>query len=170
MLGVFFLLASAGKDSPDNIYWSEDYKLDWKDFKGEPRFDYKDISALTSSGIVHYKGCKDGKINYKVRAYFEKQESWVKEEARTEHHLIHEQIHFDITELYARKLRKLLSDNAFKCGQEIEFEEAINNFIEIWHNEQKAFDMLTNHSLDRAAQKKWFYKIEMELSLLADYK
>jgi len=170
MLGVLSILFSSGKDSPDNIYWSEDYKLDWTDFKGEPRFENQQISALTSSGIVHYKGCKDGKIDYNVRAYFEKQESWVKEEARTEHHLIHEQIHFDITELYARKLRKLLADNSFACGQEVQFEAAINNFIQIWHNEQREFDKHTQHSLDRYAQKEWFHKIEMELSLLDDYK
>ena len=170
MFATLFTLLSSNKDSADTIIWSEDYRLDWQDFKGQPRFEYQDISALTSSGIVHYKGCKEGKINYKVQAYFEKQESWVKEEARTEHHLIHEQIHFDITELYARKLRKLLADNDFKCGEEIEFEQAINNFIEIWHNEQKVFDLRTKHSLDKAAQKEWYYKIAMELSLLDDYK
>jgi len=171
LLGVCsIILFSAGKESTDNIYWSEDYKLDWTDFKGQPAFENQQISALTSSGIVHYKGCKEGKIDYNVKAYFEKQESWVKEEARTEHHLIHEQIHFDITELYARKLRKLLADNAFKCGQEHQFEAAINNFIEIWHNEQRSFDKNTRHSLDRNAQKEWFHKIEMELSLLDDYK
>ncbi len=167
---MLFLLMTSGKDSGDHIYWTEDYRLDWEDFKGEPRFENNDISALTSSGIVHYKGCKDGKINYKVEAYFEKRESWVKEEARTEHHLIHEQLHFDITELYARKLRKLLADNQFKCGQEIAFEAAISGFIENWHNEQRAFDVLTKHSLNKEAQQEWYYKIAMELSLLDDYK
>ncbi|MFK7809479.1 MAG: hypothetical protein AB8F74_16870 [Saprospiraceae bacterium] len=165
-----FLLFTSGKDTPDTIYWSENERLEWEDFEGEPRHDYKGISALTSSGIVHYKGCKNGRINYKVRAYFEKEESWVKEEARTTHHLRHEQIHFDITELYARKLRKILSDRDFKCEEEAAFEECVNNFVENWHYDQQSFDLHSRHSLDKAAQREWFYKIEMELSLLNEYK
>ena len=62
MAGLFLLFSSV-TDSPDTIYWSEIDRLEWADFEGAPRFDYKDISALTSSGIVHYQGCKDGKIN-----------------------------------------------------------------------------------------------------------
>ncbi len=164
------LLFTSGKDSPDTIYWSENDPLEWTDFKGHPRFEYTSVSALTSSGIVHYKGCKDGLINYKVRAYFEKEKSWVKEEARTDHHLQHEQIHFDITELYARKLRKILADRQFKCGEEAVFEETVSAFIENWHHDQKAYDLHSRHSLDKIAQKQWFYRIEMELSLLNDFK
>jgi len=168
VLTGLFLLFTSGKDTPDTIYWSESDGLEWDDFEGQPRHDYADVSALTSSGIVHYKGCKDGKINYKVRAYFEKEESWVKEEARTEHHLRHEQIHFDITELYARKLRKILSDRSFKCEQEAAFEECVNNFVANWHSEQQSFDAHSRHSLNKDAQQEWYYRIEMELSLLND--
>jgi hypothetical protein len=165
-----FLLFTSGKDNPDTIYWSESDRLVWDDFEGQPRHDYKGVSALTSSGIVHYKGCKNGKINYKVRAYFEKEESWVKEEARTGHHLIHEQIHFDITELYARKLRKVLSDRSFNCNEEIAFEECVNTFVDNWHHDQQSFDLHSRHSLDKDAQKEWYYRVEMELSLLDDFK
>lgn len=169
LIGLFILFTS-GKDTPDTIYWSENDRLEWDDFEGKPRHDYQGVSALTSSGIVHYKGCKDGKINYKVRAYFEKEESWVKEEAMTTHHLIHEQIHFDITELYARKLRKVLADRSFKCEEEAAFEECVKNFVDTWHNDQQSFDFHSRHSLNKSAQKEWFYRIEMELSLLSEYK
>jgi hypothetical protein len=157
-------------DSPDIIYWSEHSRLTWDDFQATPRFDYENISALTSSGIVHYTGCNSGEITYKVRAYFEKHESWVKEEALTTHHLTHEQIHFDITELYARKLRKLLNEQKFLCGQEVEFEQFIKNALDGWQHEQQNFDIITRHSLDADNQKEWFYKIEMELSLLDEFK
>ena len=92
ILGLFILMIGISAESEDVIYWTPDYRLTWDDFEGEPRYDYESISALTSSGIIHYKGCKNGEIIYKVQAYFEKDESWVKEEARTAYHLTHEQI------------------------------------------------------------------------------
>ncbi len=166
LLGLFMIIFASSADSNDVIYWSSDYRLTWDDFTGEPRFDYEAISALTSSGIIHYKGCKDGKITFKVQAYFEKDQSWVKEEALTDHHLIHEQIHFDITELAARRLRKSLKERKFKCGEEVEFETFVNSFIDNWRTEQNAFDLMSRHSLDKEQQEEWFYKIAMELSLL----
>ena len=166
LLGLFMLIFLTSADTNKIIYWSPDYRLNWKDFQGKPRFDYESISALTSSGIIHYKGCKDGEITFKVQAYFEKDESWVKNEARTQHHLTHEQIHFDITELAARRLRKSLKERKFKCGEEVEFEQFVHSFIENWRTEQNAFDLMSRHSLDKEQQEIWFYKIEMELSLL----
>jgi len=168
LLGLFMLVLGTSADSNEIIYWSPNYKLDWNDFKGQPRFDYQSISALTSSGIVHYKGCKDGEITFKVQAYFEKDESWVKDEARTEHHLSHEQIHFDITELAARRLRKSLKERRFQCGEEAEFETFVSSYLDNWRSEQKAFDLMTRHSLDKEQQDEWFYKINMELSLLKE--
>jgi len=168
LLGLFIILFGTSADSNDVIYWSSDYRLTWDDFEGEPRFDYESISALTSSGIIHYKGCKDEEITFKVQAYFEKDKSWVKEEALTDHHLIHEQIHFDITELATRRLRKSLKERRFKCGEELEFENFVSAFIDNWRMEQNAFDLMSRHSLDKEQQKEWFYKIAMELSLLEE--
>jgi hypothetical protein len=54
LLGLSIILFGTSTDSDDVIYWSSDYKLTWDDFEGEPRFDYESISALTSSGIIHY--------------------------------------------------------------------------------------------------------------------
>lgn len=166
---AFFLLTLMGNREPEIIYWSDDYKLSWDDFKGHPRYDYKAIDALTSSGIIDYKGCKDGFINYKIKAYFERENSWVKEEAHTDYHLAHEQLHFDITELYARKLRKLLAHRGFKCGEETAFEDFIQANLETWHVEQKNYDIHTRHSLDTDRQREWFYRIKIELDLLSNY-
>ena len=170
LMGIAAILLGTSTETPDIIYWDTDRRLSWSDFEGTPRYDYESISALTSSGIVHYKGCKNDKIIYKVRAYFEKKESWVKEEARTKHHLTHEQLHFDITELYARKLRKALADRQFSCGEEEEFEEFVSNFLENWQYDQRAFDIHTRHSLDKIRQREWFFRVGMEMSVFNDYK
>lgn len=167
---AIFSLTSSTNNSPDIIYWDADQQLRWQDFKGHPQYQYRDISAITSSGIVHYKGCKDGLINYKIQAYFEKMESWVKAEALTEHHLEHEQIHFDITELYARKLRMALSQRVFKCGEEAAFETFVSVIQDSWEAEQQAYDLLTHHSMNKEKQKEWYHKIATELTLLEEYK
>ena len=123
----------------DVIYWTPDYKLSWNDFEGDPNHNhnYKDISAITVSGIVDYRGCENGKIIYKIQSYFEKKNSWVKLAGRNDHTLEHEQIHFDITELYARKLRKELSGKAFACSEESKFEAFINDFLIGWQKMQE---------------------------------
>jgi len=164
---AFFLFT--GLTTSDVIYWSNDYRLTWDDFAGQPHFEKLDVSAITSSGIIHYEGCENDMLTCKVQAYFEKKESWVKDEAKTEYHLAHEQIHFDITELHTRKLRKALVDRQFKCEEKESFEAFVTAYIENWKNDQQTYDLLTHHSVDRKVQRAWYYKINMELSLLEDY-
>lgn len=170
LLGLLMVLFSSNSDSTKIIYWDKNHKLAWTDFEGHPQFGvgYGSFSAMTSSGIMHYTGCKDGQLIYKIQAYFDKDRSWVKDEARTSHHLTHEQIHFDITELSARKLRQALSKRTFKCGEEPEFENFVKAFLDQWQSEQRAFDLMSRHSLDKSQQRQWFYKVAMELSLLEE--
>ncbi len=158
--------------SPDIIYWSSDYKLTWDDFEGDPNYkhNYKDISAITVSGIVDYRGCEDGKIIYMIKSYFEKKNSWVKLSGRNAHTLAHEQMHFDITELYARKLRKALSERAFSCGQEADFENFVNNFLKGWQKMQEQYDIETGYSNKKEQQRVWNRRIKAELDALDSYK
>ncbi len=170
ILSVLLLFIGTSSTTTDTIYWNEDYKLTWNDFKGQPDYNIKTISALSSSGLMHSKGCKNGKIIYEVLSYFEKRESWVKAEAYTNHHLAHEQIHFDITELYARKLRRALSEQNFKCGQEVAFEYYVKQFIDDWHEVQHNYDSTSRHSINREVQAEWSQRIEIELLLLDEYR
>ncbi len=170
LFGLLIVFFSSNTESTELIYWEEGTKLTWDDFAGKPNYAYKDISALTTSGIIHYMGCEDGKITYRLRSYFDKSQSWVKKEAYTDHHLRHEQVHFDITELYARKLRKELSEREFVCGQEKEFETFIDNFMVQWQSEQMNYDWHSQHSMKPAKQKIWRHRIAFELSVFDDYK
>ena len=170
VVSVLLLFIGTSTTTTDTIYWTEDYKLTWNDFKGQPDYNIKSISALSSSGLMHSKGCKEGKIIYEVLSYFEKKESWVKSEAYTTHHLKHEQIHFDITELYARKLRRALAEQDFKCGHEDAFEYFVNKFIEDWHQVQHNYDATSRHSINREVQEEWSQRIEIELLLLDEYR
>jgi hypothetical protein len=164
------IVGNSNSTSSSTLMWEADRKLSWDDFQGKPDYNFGDVSALTSSGIIHYKGCEDGKIIYKVQAYFEKNHSWVKPEAYTDHHLAHEQIHFDITELYARKLRKALEKREFKCGEEERFDAFVANFLRKWQTAQINYDNQTHYSMKPAKQNEWKYLVAMELSLHDSYK
>jgi len=137
MVAFWCLFASADSDT-DIIYWDDVERLSWDDFEAAPRMDIEEIYALTSSGIIDYKGCENGIIKYKFRAYFE-------------------------------KLRKLLSELEFKCGQEKDFERFVSATLENWYNEQRNYDIMTRHSLNTEMQREWHYRIKMELSLLENY-
>ncbi len=176
LLGLVVVLTAliwgTNATSTDVIYWTTDYKLTWNDFEGDPNYkhDYKDISAITVSGIVDYRGCDEGKIIYKIKSYFEKKNSWVKLAGRNDHTLEHEQVHFDITELYARKLRKELSERAFACGEELAFETFVNDFLEGWQALQAEYDAETDFSNKHSAQHEWIGKVREELKTLEAYK
>jgi hypothetical protein len=168
LLGVLIIGKSNTQSSM--IVWNEERDLSWDDFQGTPDYNFDQVSALTSSGILHYKGCENGKIIYKVQAYFEKKDSWVKPEAYTDYHLAHEQIHFDITELYARKLRKALKRREFICGQEAEFDAFVAKFLRKWQQAQIKYDQHSHYSMRPKEQKEWEYLVAMELSMYDKYK
>lgn len=98
-------------------------KLDWYDFNSRPRSRYNTIALSTT--LLHYDWeadiDKQGKITfeYDVNAYFIQSSSWVKPKYKTAHLLKHEQLHFDITELHARMLRKYLANYDFSGHQDI---------------------------------------------------
>ena len=64
----------------------------------------------------------------------------------------------------------LLDKRDFKCGEEAEFDKFIEMNLDSWHTDQKNYDIITKHSIDQLKQKEWTYRIQMELSLLNEYK
>lgn len=148
----------------DDVLWSAERPLQWADFSGTPDYENDFVKALTASSIRYSYGCENGYINYHIESVFKKSQSWVKEEARTTYHLSHEQLHFDITELYARKLRNALDKKQFPCHRMYAFEQTIRQYLQDWRNEQSTYDKETFFSVKRAEQADW----EFEIRLLLD--
>lgn len=150
------------------IAWSETNKLTWDSFKGKvPESKY---GAITCSTI--YSKFEKGKIlTLNIRACFIKKESWHKIKYSNDYLLNHEQKHFDITEIYARKLRKILTDTSFK--NETVARKEISKIIRNNNKELNAFqdlyDKETNHSINIEKQTEWDKNIERELKLLNAY-
>lgn len=144
-----------------NLDWKAERPLTWSDFQGTvPQNTEFAAHTTTEIGMdAKYMGTLvQMKGTYDVYARFIKAESWAKpgERNRTASILKHEQLHFDITELHARKLRADLEqlrtgDRSLK--QEVQ--HAFNVRNEEAANLQRKYDRETDHGLRTEIQKAW---------------
>ena len=109
------LLLVSACDGPEKFSWENHPTLSWNDFRGtnvrfEPGF-----AAVTHSGFTAVSNCIDGTLDVRVTAEFYVLTSWVRPNRKTPLVLKHEQGHFDITELYARKRIKAIRDARISC-------------------------------------------------------
>ena len=97
--------------------------------------------------------------------------SWVKKSDKTDYLLKHEQTHFDIYEVNARKLREELQTKKLtpKNAQDV-LNRLVDKYQELNIKTQERYDSETEHSIKEAKQKKWNDKIAAELEELSAYK
>ena len=143
------------------IPWSASRKLTWSDFKGTPD-PHSSNAALTSSNINIEFGYDDKGFQYAIKCNFDKNRSWVR--IRNNDVLVHEQGHFDIAEIYARKLNKLMKAyrfNAKTAGTDVNglYENAMKQHRQI----QIQYDNDTDYSRNKQKQEEWLKKIADDL-------
>ncbi len=155
------------------ITWSENLVLEWSDFKGEPK-PVGDAVATTASGISFgfsttrsSSGLED--YSFHIAAHFYPDKSWHVNEPLSNVVLNHERLHFDITELYARKFRQRIENTTFTNAINSQMER-INNAINTELGElQNKYDTETNHSQNIEKQIAWQNFITNELDKLSNY-
>jgi hypothetical protein len=168
---VFFALCCF---SQQRIPWAEGRPLTWKNF--EPRkdqgFGYR---ALTFSGIRYNVTTEEGMIEIDIECYFIPSKSWVQKGFEKDYLLHHEQLHFDITELHARKMRKAMAEYEMPIGEFMdrklakELEEVYDSIYEEMVAMQTQYDKETDHSLKREAQQKWEERVASSLAQLQEF-
>lgn len=156
------------------ISWSESYQLSWTDFKAKPNQTERAV-AITASGItfgfsIKQKDSRVISFTTDVFAQFYPEQSWYKPDEADAHVLGHEQLHFDITELYTRKFRQRI--NQLKVSNSIssqlkKLHIAINKELAM---KQDAYDAETDYSRNVEQQAKWKAHIVAELTKLSKYK
>ena len=154
--------------------WSDDLQLTWEDFKGKPSYG-STVVAVTASGIsfgFSTKMSENKLVDYDafVDAHFYPDKSWYIKEHANAIILDHERLHFDITELHARKFRKRIAQTKFtlKISDQMErIHTAINDELK---QMQQQYDLDSNHSQNVAKQKEWQQRIKLELEKVAYYK
>ncbi len=150
------------------IGWSEHDPLKWSDFEGRA-LKKTSISALTASAIEYSYDCTGNKVDLYAKAIFIPEESWVKESDASQYILKHEQLHFDITEVYARKLRMELIKHIDDCDDIHKIDRVANRVLDEWKREQSKYDAQTKHSIDRETQQLWHKKVASDLLTYEDY-
>jgi Bacterial protein of unknown function (DUF922) len=173
---LFFLLtssfvASAQKNDGDEyIKWSATDRLTWKDYKGTPQTN-TDAAASTATYLSMEYSIKDNKLNFVVSGAFNKNKSWVS--VKNDHILSHEQGHFDIAEVFVRKLYKTLSEHKFnKRTYQKDIAKIYNTVNKEKEATQNKYDNETDYSRNKTAQAEWLIKIKnmlKEMEAFADY-
>lgn len=156
------------QDNDETIRWSSDKKLTWNDYKGKPERG-TDAAASTATYLgIDYKMNKEG-FSYTITSSFSKKKSWGLH--KTAYILAHEQGHFDIAEVFARKLNKKMSSYVFnKNTYEKELGKIYKDILEEKQALQNKYDDETNHSINKEKQTEWLKKIEKMLEELDAFK
>lgn len=146
---VFVFIYVAPSFAQDTIHWDKQRPLAWEDFRGVPE-DNAIESAQAATGVaLAFQYREDLENNtweyiYDVHSFFLTDLSWYKKQDINYYLLEHEQTHFNISELFARKLRYELSKlvPSESVGEEA---EEIYNTVQNQHSIlQNKYDKETN--------------------------
>ena len=167
-LFIIATIISVSLSAQNKVTYREYPKVDWTDFYASPPVSH--FSASISTGLSYSWSLASGPngviFDYEIQANLHRDSSWSKYNTGKPEVLKHEQLHYDITELFARKLRKAFSE--YKVSKNVKRDiERIYKRIESERNQmQIRYDKETNHSLITSKQKEWELYV---LSLLHDY-
>jgi len=147
------------------IRWQETRKLTFADFKGAvPAF--SSWAATTQSTINFSYSETNGKLsNVIVYASFTPEKSWMRK--RIPEVLAHEQIHFDITEVFARKFyHEVMNETSFSKEKLRDLFKSENAACE---ELQQQYDDETEHGTKEEMQEKWKETVSKLLESNAPY-
>ncbi|MEP7279830.1 MAG: DUF922 domain-containing protein [Bacteroidota bacterium] len=163
-----FLSSFSAKKNSAEIPWTASRKLTWSDFRSRPDNNSTN-AALTSSKIAfNYSYGEVTGFSFTISCVFDKNSSWGR--LKTVYILAHEQGHFDIAEIYARKLNKTLSHYVFNAATTPKEIPAIYQKLMKEEGEfQNQYDEETNFSRNKDIQARWLQKIREELDRLKEY-
>ena len=162
-------LHSSVKKEEDYVPWSYDRKLSWEDFKADTPSETAD-AALTTTYVGFSYSKTGSRINYNIECKFQKSRSWGR--VKTDYILKHEQGHFDIAEIFSRKLNKEIKEYLAKSRNHEGLNPIYSKLMSEKREMQEEYDSETNHSINKSKQAEWNEKIEemlIELDPHSDY-
>ena len=161
---IFLSSFRAGTEGGHSISWDSKTKLTWDDFQGTPD-DESEFASVTDWGITCNYTVSENYMEFFVNCFFDKNNSWTK--SGSAYILKHEQGHFDIGEIYARRLRKALATADLNTeNAEAKISEIYNSISAECAAEQDRYDAETNHSINEQKQAEWLVRIDAGLRSL----
>src|SRR6476620_7552760 len=149
------------------IEWSPVKRLTRDDYLAKPS-STSDAAAITSTALGVEYHLKNNALTYTISCRFSKTNSWGRH--KTDYILQHEQGHFDITELFARKLAKELK--AYKFDPHKYQDDVGKIYKKLMYEKeeyQNKYDKETDFSRNKEQQAEWLEKIRDELDELDEY-
>lgn len=159
-------------DSPynaDRVFrWTRDRKLRWEDFQGLRRSNCGErVAAETSCGISVETSLAPATSKARIYVFnsFDKQQSWVRRDGQCDAVLRHEQGHWDLCEIYTRRMQDRFDALNIRGGRLNEMVSRIFDQVESEYlKRQEAYESETRHGVDKDAQRRWEFIIGQELA------
>ncbi len=172
-LALLLISGIATGQSNSTLYkcWNSNNKLIWNDFKGQiPQDESSSKKVAVCPNEIVAKGFWEAdRPNFQVTVYFLKNLAWTKDTTSL-YTLAHEQLHFDIAELYARKLRKKIKELRCKFVVDIEvYRNIIQKYLLEKEELNLKYDKDTAHGNYNYRQVEWEQKIAIELERFKSY-
>ena len=152
------------------IQWRQDLQLRWSDFQA-PTKDFRGFAIATAScGFVYDLDWHDGEWQINVSVFFYCHESWQNNNYHIEDVLTHEDLHFDICEVFGRKFYKgvvELREEGNATRRAIWY--LYDRLQEEYDEYQDIYDDDTGNSTNGGEQRRWERNIKQMLDDLSDY-
>jgi len=151
----------------ETLEWSPSRKLSWADYWASPDPN-SDAAASTTTYLTISYNITSSDFSYKIESKFSKSRSWGL--YKTAYILSHEQGHFDIAEVFARKLYKKMLDYKFdRKNYQKDLKKIYQDILDEKKEMQEKYDEETNHSINKDKQAEWLKKIQALLIEYEDY-
>jgi hypothetical protein len=125
------------------LYWNKNIELKKSDFQDEPEKKSESETYLYFGLYLKSTNLKDAK----VIAYFDKNQSWLKDSTNFKEKMELQKLRFDLYEIYARKFNKEIDKIKFKEDKSFRDLEEVGE--KIYEELSKTEDSLYNHNMLR---------------------
>ena len=150
----------------DTITWSTDSLLSVDDFMAKPK-----KNSAGSACCLLYIGAKDdgGQLLFFVKAVFLKSKSYIV--PNSDYILKHEQVLYNICELYARKLRQMIKAKDFTRVHNVqgEIQQMYTKVNGDMVREENKYETDTQGGLNSAKQQLWADNIQKQLNAMEKF-
>ncbi|MBK5721850.1 hypothetical protein JGH11_13300 [Dysgonomonas sp. Marseille-P4677] len=167
--------ASAQKDKDkdeDRVYWNERQQLEVADFGIHTQ--NMESGATSAEFAIDYQVSKFNFVtknfNKNVRNYMVKSTSQIDTTGNVQQYLLYQQTLFDLSEVYARELRKALRENRKLLIRSTSVADELNwKVMSEFMSRRVRYTQETNSAGDTGKQKEWERQIAYELNELKDF-
>jgi hypothetical protein len=173
LVSVAFAPTSSFADS-NEVLWDENRPLTWDDFQGPT--DYESAAYIAWDFITDYTVqintypniCFYSFTDLNFTAVMIKDESFVWDDSKFDWLLNHEQTHFDLVQVFAKKIQNQLATDMGRCPDGANPTAQIRADTDIYIEEilsdsdtfSLIYDWRTNHGLKNTAQSNWDQRID----------